>query len=47
MGISLEFHWESGGIHRNLIFLPFQRNPNGIPTFCGIPAESARTCGGG
>ena len=24
---SLEFHLESGGIHRNLIFLPFQRIP--------------------
>jgi len=47
MGISLEFHLESGGIHRNLIFLPFRQNPNGIPTFRGIPAESAGTHGGG
>jgi len=47
MGISLEFHLESRGIHRNLIFLPFQQNPNGIPTFCEIPVESAGTHGGG
>jgi len=47
MGSSLEFHLESGGIHRNLIFIPFQQNTNGIPTFCGIPVESARTHGGG
>jgi len=47
MGSSLEFHLESSAIHRNLIFLPFQQNPNGIPTFHGIPAESTRTHGGG
>jgi len=46
MGNSLEFHLESSGIHRNLIFLPFWWNLNGIPIFRGIPVESAGTHGG-
>ncbi|EDR09449.1 uncharacterized protein LACBIDRAFT_326243 [Laccaria bicolor S238N-H82] len=35
----LEFHSESSGIHWNLRFLPFQRTPDGIPTFYGSPPE--------